>query len=377
MRVAIDYTPALRQRGGIGRYTRGLVRALASMDSSGEYVLLVSKDAPADDFRWPENFRSRRLPLSDRIAAILWQRLRLPIPVEIFSGPLDIYHSPNYALPPIRSSAAIVTIHDLSFWKFPEYAEPSLRAYLMSVVQKSTARAEHILADSEATRQDVVDLLCAPPEKVSVVYSGVEPRFRPVPDMVSGVREKYNLGDAPFVLSLGTLEPRKNFDGLVRAFGLMKRAHRLPHHLVIAGGKGWQYDGIFREVEHSPYREQIHMPGFVEDEDLPAFYTAADLFAFPSHYEGFGLPPLEAMACGTPVVAAKNSSLPEVLGEAALWVSAEDEGGIAEGMARLLSDEQLRRSLIASGLRRARQFTWERGAARLLEVYQRVEKEKR
>ncbi len=376
MRVAIDYTPALRQRGGIGRYTRGLVQALASMDSSREYVLLVSKDAPADDFLWPENFRSRHLPLSDRTAAVLWQRLRLPIPVEIFSGPVDVYHSPNYALPPIRRAAAIVTIHDLSFWRFPEYAEPSLRAYLMSVVPKSITRADRILADSEATRKDVVDLLGAPPEKVSVVYSGVEPRFHPVPDMVPGVRGKYDLGDVPFILSLGTLEPRKNFDGLVRAFGLMKRVHRLPHHLVVAGGKGWLYDGVFREVEHSPYREQIHMPGFVEDEDLPALYTAADLFAFPSHYEGFGLPPLEAMACGTPVLAAENSSLPEVLGEAALWVSAEDEEGIAEGMARLLSDEKLRHSLIVSGLRRARQFTWERGASRLLEVYQKVERKK-
>ncbi len=373
MRIAIDYTPALRQRGGIGRYTRGLVRALASIDRSREYVLLVSRDAPADGFPWPENFEISRLPTGERLTTILWQRLRLPVPVETFSGPVEVYHSPNYVLPPVRGAFTIVTIHDLSFWKFPEYAEPSLREYLMTEVPKAAARADHILADSEATRRDVILLLGVPPEKVTVVYSGVERRFRPVPEASERVREKYRLGSAPFILSVGTLEPRKNFDGLIRAFSRMKSRFGLPHHLVIAGGKGWLYDGIFREAGNSPYRDQIHLPGFVDDEDLPALYAASDLFAFPSHYEGFGLPPLEAMACGTPVLAARNSSLPEVLGDAAVWVSAEDEDGIAEGMARVLSDTLFRKSLIEAGLRQAGSFTWQRGAVQLLDVYRKVE----
>ncbi len=376
MRIAVDYTPALRQRGGIGRYTRGLFRALASIDRSREYVLLISHDAPSDDFPWPDNFTFERLPMSERLATIVWQRLRLPIPAEAFVGPVGIYHSPNYVLPSLRKASPIVTIHDLSFWKLPEYAEPSLREYLMSAVPRAASSAGHILADSESTRKDIVELLGTPPEKVSVVYSGVERIFRPVPEAAARVRAKYHLGDIPFVLSLGTLEPRKNFDGLIRAFDLAKQRAGIPHHLVIAGGKGWMYDGIFRTAEASPYREQIHLVGFVEEEDLPALYTACDLFAYPSHYEGFGLPPLEAMACGTPVLAARNSSMPEVLGDAAVWVSAEDEDEIADGMVRALTDEDLRQSSIEAGMRRAREFTWERGARQLLDVYRRVEEER-
>ncbi len=373
MKVAIDYTPALKQRGGIGRYTRGLVQALASIDRDREYLLLASRDAPPDDFPWPDNFRVKRLPVSERAATIVWQRLRLPIPIELFSGPVGIYHSPNYVLPPIRRAFSIVTIHDLSFWKLPEYAEPSLSKYLKAAVPRAVARANHILADSEATRRDIVELLEVPPEKVTVVYSGVEPRFRPTPEAAERVRAKYRLGSERFILSLGTLEPRKNFDGLVRAFSLAKQSGSIPHHLVIAGGKGWLYEGIFREVEASPYHEQIHMIGFVDEEDLPALYSASDLFAYPSHYEGFGLPPLESMACGTPVLAARNSSLPEVLGNAAIWVTSESEEEIAEGLVRALTDEELRRSLITAGLRQAREFTWERGASQLLEVYRKAE----
>jgi glycosyltransferase involved in cell wall biosynthesis len=379
VRIIIDYTPAVHQGAGIGRYTRGLVDALTRLDTRHQYTLLVLGRAGARFIpgALPANFKLRYVPLSDRWATVLWYRLNLPLPVDLFAGRADLFHGPSFTLPP-SFIPSLLTVHDLSFLRYPQGAHPALLAWLSRAVPRSLRRARHVLADSESTRSDLIELMGIPAGRITVIGAGVDERFRPVTDpaTLAGVRARYRLPDR-FILGISTLEPRKNFTGLIAAFSRLATATGRPSsvadlHLVIAGGKGWLYDDIFAAADASPVRERIHFTGFVADEDLPALYTLADLFAFPSHYEGFGIPVLEAMACGTPVVCADNSSLPEVAGDAALWVASTDTDALADAMQRLLVDTSLRTGLIERGLAQARKFTWEGAARRLLEVYEAV-----
>ncbi len=368
--VAIDYTAALEQRGGIGRYVRELVRALAQQDDETDYRLFVAGQRagglpppPGPNFHWCPT------RLSNKWLARLWHRMRLPIPVEHWTGAIALLHAPDFTLPPVRKGTrTLLTVHDLSFVRAPEGATPALRAYLNRVVPRSVARADHILADSEATRRDLIDLYHVPPEKVSVLYSGVEERFTPVRDeaKLRAVRARYGIGEGPFILSVGTVQPRKNYARLIEAF---RRLDRINLRLVIAGGRGWLDETLYAQIETPELQERVRFIGFVADEDLPALYSAASVFAYPSLYEGFGLPPLEAMACGVPVVASDAASLPEVVGEAGLLVDPYDVDALAEALARVLDDETLRRTLIAKGHEQARRFSWAAAARQLLEHY--------
>jgi glycosyltransferase involved in cell wall biosynthesis len=372
MRVIIDYTAAMRQRAGVGRYTRNLVQALAELDQENEYRLFTAGD-PAPPDGWPPNFSLRMTRVPARFLTAGWHKLRLPVPVERFAGDADIFHSPDFTLPPLDSARGVVTIHDLSFLKLPQFADPGLREYLTARTPDSARRAARVLADSENTRQDVIELLEIPPEKVTVVRGGVEPRFRPIrdPDHLQAVRERYQLPEL-FVLFVGTIEPRKNLGRLISAYAEMRRQTGLPHSLILSGSKGWLSDAIYEQVKNEGLEEDVKFPGFVDDADLPALYTLADLFAFPSLYEGFGLPPLEAMACGTPVIASRNSSLPEVLGAAPLYVGAHDTEGLADAMARVLADATLRVRLAELGRAQAARFTWAGAAQELLDAYRLV-----
>lgn len=375
MNIGIDYTAALKQSGGIGRYTRGLVTTLARLDPATRYTLLVTPDAPArglEFFADFSNFSHQTTPLAERWMTIGWHRFFLPAPVEWFAGPIDLFHSPNFILPPTRRAKTLLTVHDLSFIRHPQGAVDSLRRWLLRVVPRSLARASHILADSFSTQQDLIDIFNVNPADITVVGAGVEARFQPVtnPARLEQVRRRYKVPPAEkIILSVGTLEPRKNFTGLIAAFN--QSPVRYSHHLVIAGGRGWLYDDILAAARTSPVAERIHLTGFVADEDLPALYNLADIFAFPSHYEGFGIPVVEAMACGVPVVCANNSSLPEVAGDAALQITAADTPALAHALHCLAVDEDLRRRAVELGLQQARRFTWEAAAHRLLAVYRR------
>ena len=378
MHIGIDYTAAVRQRAGIGRYTRNLIRAVAEEDAENRYTLFVAGGWGQGDGLgdWPDNFGVRAVPFSDRLLNILWQRLRIPFPIQLVTGRLDLFHSPDFVLPFVGRTPALLTVHDLSFLRVPQYFVPGFRDYLERAVSRGVSRAQHILADSKSTLSDLVELMGVPRDKISVVYPGVERRFTRIEDtqVLARVSDRYSLPQR-FVLGLSTLQPRKNFEGLIEAFrfllaGTSERQETADLHLVICGGLGWMWEELEGRVAQHGLGDRIHFAGFVHDEDLPALYSLASVFAFPSWYEGFGLPVLEAMACGTPVVAANNSSLPEVVGKAGLMVDAANPEELAGAIQRILVDQNLRGNLTTAGKARAARYTWRQAAASLLSIYE-------
>lgn len=373
-RIGIDYTAAVHQRAGIGRYVRGLVAALAERQPRVEGRLFVAGGRGPELSPPPAGFELRPSRLSERTHARLWYRLRAPVPVEWWTGPLDLFHATDFALPPTRpGTRTVLTVHDLAFERYPAETMPGMLGYLRRVVPHSVRRAGHAITDSEATRRDVIELYHAAPEKVSVVYPGVSARFGEPqrPERLAEVRRRYGLPDAPLVLTVGTMQPRKNHARLVEAFAQV--ASQTDAVLVVAGGKGWQYEAVHERVRQLGLEERVLFPGFVDDADLPALYAAATVFAYPALYEGFGLPVLEAMAAGTPVVTSAVSSLPEITGEdAALLVDPGSVDQIAGALARLLGDGDLRAHLARRGAARAAIFTWAATAEQLWQVYSRL-----
>ncbi len=371
-RIGIDYTPAHEQGGGIGRYVRQLVAALARLDKANEYRLFVAgAAAPALPPAPGSNFGWAAVPVSSRNFARLWHRLYLPLSVELFTGRINLFHATDFVLPPLLASTrSLLTVHDLSFVRVPEAASPRLKAYLDQVVPRSVHRADHVLADSQATKDDLVALYGVPPHKITVLLSGVDSRFKPIndPKTLANVRQKYALPERPYILSVGTVQPRKNYGRLIEALARLRAAGR-SIDLVIVGGRGWLEDPIYAAIQRAAVHDYVHFTGFADDEDLPALYSAAACVAIPSLYEGFGLPVLEAMACGTPVVTSNLSSLPEVAGDAALTIAPTDLDALTSALERLLDDESLRTTLSARGLERVKSFTWERAARQLLEIY--------
>jgi len=372
VRIGIDYTPAIEQGGGIGRYVRELIAALAALDSKTDYRLFVSGTAQA---MLPEapglNFTWRPTRLTPKWTARLWHRARLPLPVETFTGRVRLFHATDFTLPPtLPGTRTLLTVHDLSFVRAPETASPSLRAYLNAVVPRSVRRADHILADSQATKDDLIALYGTSAEKVTVLLSGVNPRFTPITDAgaLRAVRQKYKIGDGRYILCVGTVQPRKNYERIIRALGALPSQHR-EVKLVICGGKGWLMESIEQTVAELGLDRCVVLPGFADDADLPALYSGAALFAFPSLYEGFGLPILEAFRCGTPVLTSANSSLSEVAGAAAVMVDPYSVEAIRDGLLCLLDDADLRARLVAVGKQRAESFTWDAAARNLLDVY--------
>lgn len=370
-RIGIDYTPAYEQGGGIGRLVRDLVQALAQRDTETDYRLFIA--GSSDAIPSPgENFSLRMTRLSPTWLARIWHRAQIPLPVEFFTGPVDLYHATDFVLPPVRQSTrTIVTVHDLSFVRVPETATPTLKQYLDIVVPRSVHRADHVLADSAATKADLIDLYQLRPEKITVLLSGVDPRFKPVTGDTSGVLERYNIPRKPYIFSIGTVQPRKNYGRIVEALANLRAAKR-DIDLVIAGGKGWLDAPLYQTIAHTGMSDYVHMIGFADDADIPALYSAATCVAFPSLYEGFGFPVLEAMACGTPVVTSNISSLPEVAGDAALMIDPYDIDALTDALQKLITDDALRTRLITLGFAQSAQFSWEEAARSLRQIYQRV-----
>lgn len=366
MSVTIDYTSAVRQRAGIGRYTRSLIHALARIDQQTAYTLFTPHDARYvhDAALFPSNFRLAHAPLDERVMVTLWQRLRVPLPIELMTGASNVFYSPDFVLPPTRAHKKILTVHDLSFKRVPETAVPNLKWYLEGAVTRAVARADLIFADSDATRTDLIELFNVAPARVQTLYSGCEDIFRPVEDArkFARARETYKL-TKPFILSVGTLEPRKNLTRLIEAFARLPQ--RADFELLIAGGRGWLYDEILQAPVQFGVEDCVRFLGFVPDADLPAVYSLATLFVYPSLYEGFGLPVLEAMACGAAVITSNVSSLPEVAGDAAVLINPRATDELADTLEKLLDDNAQRAQMKQQSLAQAQKFSWDASARQL------------
>ncbi len=382
LRIGIDVTAAITQGGGIGRFTRELVKAVVTSCPESSFQLFSARPrgapAAADPLPTADNVNYRPAILGERWLYRLWYRLRLPLPVQWVTGPLDLFHSPDFVLPPVAGGIpTLLTIHDLSFVHYPETFPAALVSYLNSVVPWSIGRATHLLADSESTREDLINTWQVPAEKITVLYGGVEPTFSPVTGGAErrAILAKYAIGDVPYILSVGTVQPRKNYRMLIRAFkGVTTKR---PHNLVIAGGNGWLYEKILGEADRQGVADRVQFVGFVDDSDLPALYTGAALFVLPSLYEGFGLPILEAMGCGVPVITSDASSLPELArtaegAEAAVQLSPHDESAWTEAIDQLLSNPDRCGDLVANGFKQSSRFSWTETAHQLRALYQRM-----
>ena len=375
MHIGIDYTPAYEQGGGIGRLTRDLVTALAKIDNKTQYRLFVAGAKQSDlPNQIAPNFKWKPTSISPKWLARIWHRTKLPLPIEVLMGQIDLFHATDFTLPPtLPSTRTIVTVHDLSFVRVSDTASPKLKNYLDKLVPRSISNATHIIADSQATKNDLIDLYDTPSDKITVLLSGIDSRYHVINnyELSMTIRNNYNIPNVPYIFSIGTIQPRKNYSRLIQALKIL-RDSGYDLHLVIAGGKGWLEDEMYKTLDKTQLHQFVHLIGFADDEDVVKLYNAAECIAFPSLYEGFGFPVLEGMACGTPVLTSNVSSLPEVAGDAAIMVDPYDVEAIAEGLKRIVDNSNLRETLIARGLQQASKFTWENSAKNLLKIYQNV-----
>jgi glycosyltransferase involved in cell wall biosynthesis len=298
------------------------------------------------------------------------------LPWWLYAGRHNLLHALAFVAPLAWRGPTVVTVFDLSFLLFPERFRVYNRLYLSMFTRLSARRADRVIVISESTKRDAVRLLGLDARRVAVVYCGVDETYRPLPaEVVEEYRRRRGLPER-FVLFVGTLEPRKNIAGLIEAYRLLAagwpRGAGEPPALVIAGAKGWYYQDVYQAVQRAELMERVVFTGYVPADELPFLYNAATLFVYPSFYEGFGLPPLEAMACGTAVVVSDRSSLPEVVGDAGVLVNPEEPAAIAQAMHELLRDEEARRVLADKGRRRAAAFSWQRAAQETTAIYRQV-----
>jgi glycosyltransferase involved in cell wall biosynthesis len=348
--------------GGIGQYTVRLVQALARVDRDDPFLLLQSRRDDRSLVNQP-NFQRRDLWTPSHHRLEQWT-----LPLELAALDIDVLHSPDF-IPPFHSQVgSVITIHDLAFLLYPQFLTPESARYY-GQIDEAVHRADHIVAVSESTRDDIMQLLGVPGERITVIYEAANPLCRPMDreEVSISLEKHYGITD-DYLLFVSTIEPRKNLPNLLRAFRQLVNRGR-EENLLVVGRKGWLFDEVMEVTECLHLSDRVRFMGQVEAEQLVLLYNGARALVYPSFYEGFGLPPLEAMACGTPAVVSNVSSLPEVVGDAALQVDPDDEDGIAEAMERILEDEELRGRLVQRGLERSRQFSWERAARETLQVY--------
>ena len=373
VRIGIDGKVIFLRAGGIGRSASNLLRAClreAERSYPGmEFVIFTGPETSLD------GLHGVNVRVSDRFRGVKSSLLRslFCMPVGLRTERIDVFHGLDQLGIPLftRGAKYVVTIHDVIPLILPQFVTLKHHLVVSSALWRVSRQADVVIAPSEVTREDIVRHLGVARDRIVVIPWGCEDRFRPVgdPERLEAVRKKYGL-PSRYLLFVSTLEPKKNLVTLLRAFALL-RASRPDHdlRLVAAGRKGWLYDDIFEAVDALGLREDVIFTGFVDDDDLPDLYRGALLFVFPSLYEGFGLPILEAMASGIPVIASNTSSIPEVAGDAAMLVDPRNPEAIAEGIARVLSDEGLRAELQRRGLARAKEFSWETVAQKTLDVY--------
>ena len=373
MTIYLDVSAAVHSRAGLGRYAESLAQHLiAGGDGERRYALFYNRDRTTLPLAGMERVPARTVQSGYkpwRMAVLLGQWMRLGFNRLVPEATL--FHATEHLLMPLRGVPTLLTVHDLIFRHFPQYHKRLNYWYLNLAMPLYVRRADAIIAISECTRRDLLAAYGVPPEKVTVVYEAAAPHFAPPSvDEVARVRLRYGLPER-FLLTVGTLEPRKNLSRLLMAFEIVAR-QELVDAWVIVGRTGWLNDDFYARLKASPWREKVILPGFVPDEDLPAVYAAATVSVLPSLYEGFGLPVLEAMACGTPVACSGTSSLPELGGDAARYFDPSDVEAMTATLEEVLSDDALRGEMRRQGLQQAARFSWKRAARETRALYDRL-----
>ena len=367
MRIGIDLRIHYHQAAGISRYAVRLLTALAQVDNENEYLLLQHRKDRKQLIQGP---RFRRSTL---FTPTHWRFEQWFLSQETRLHGLDLIHSPDF-IPPLRNHIpAVITIHDLAFLLYPKFVTGESARYY-GQVEDAVKRANRIIAVSRSTKQDIVKLLGAPEEKIDVIYEAADAFFRPIPrqQAQSILAEAGKRPPQRFILFVGTIEPRKNLKTLIQAYKILKDRYRHDVALVLAGATGWLADDVYALVETLGLEQDVHFWGRTANEHLLALYNLAMTLAHPAYYEGFGLPLLEAMACGAPVICSNVSSLPEVVGEAAILISPEEVEAWTAALHRVISDADLRREMGAKGVNRAKAFSWQKAARETLATYRRA-----
>lgn len=364
MRIAIDVRKL--HDYGIGTYIRNLVTHLNRLDSTTEYILLCKPDDQTFASGLGENFRLVSQPAGPYSIS---EQIRIPI--QLKREAIDLFHAPHYTLPALTPCRSIVTIHDCIHLRFPQYLPNRLaHGYARAALWTATHRSDRVLTVSEASKQDILTFFDIPADKITVIPNAIDDCFFvPPPDKnIERIRERYQL-QAPFLLYVGNVHPHKNLERLLDAFYKVRSLGHDDLTLLIIGDDITRYAKLRRAVHRYQLHRYVRFLGFVPNETLRVLYHLARAFVFPSLYEGFGLPPLEAMASGTAVVTSNVSSLPEVTGDAAILVDPHSQDAIAGGICRVLEDNVFREELVTKGQARAKQFSWDRSIQHTLEIY--------
>ena len=368
MQIGIDAHQIGAQRTGTETYVYNLVKHLTQLEPNGEkYCVYLNTGQGVAGMESHPTFEGRTIPSS-----ITPLRYALFYPLQSWWKRFDVFHS-QFSLPPLLRSRAVLTVYDLIFERFPHFFSPRVLLQMRVLIPWSCLRADHVITVSEASKRDLVEIYRLDPRKITVTYPGAADSYKllDVEQARTHIREIYGIA-TPFILYVGNLEPRKNLSRLLQAFAGLKRGMRIPHKLLVVGPKAWLYDGIFETVRQCALGDEVLLTGYVPSGDLPALYNAASLLVYPSLFEGFGLPVVEAMACGTPVITSLGSALQEVAGGAAVLVDPCSVSSIATAIETVANSQQIREQLRRAGLARAACFSFRQMAEQTRAVYHRV-----
>lgn len=378
MRIGFNGRYIQKTLSGIEYYLLNLVQSLARIDKANEYFLFLNRqpfvDIEAGNYLTDSSIQLRisRWPSKTRLARLSWDYAALNS--DLLKEKIDIFHGPSFSIPLIKTCPSVVTVHDLAFIHQPDSYTRLNRYYFKFLLPQVVSRADLIITDSYSSKEDIINYLAVAEDKIKVIYPGINPNFKLVDDKLclQRVRLRYKIYKS-FILNVsGLITPRKNLNTLIRAFSRLRRTGKTDLQLVIVGEKGWFFADIFRLISRLKLENDVIFTGPIPLDDLVALYNAAELFVFPSQYEGFGFPVLEAMSCGAPVICSNVSSLPELAGDAGKLVDPANHEELATSIEIVLGDKSLRDKMAASGLSRTRLFSWGRTAKQTLKAYKQV-----
>lgn len=370
MHIAIDAHSVGAGLGGNETYATNLIEALAEIDRVNRYTLYVTKKAAVERFanRWPNVHLRLTLPHTPLV------RIPLTLTLELRRRPVDVLHV-QYTSPLFTPCPVVNTIHDLSFEHLPETFKRRSWRQMRLTIRRSALSASHVITDCNFSREDILETYGIPADRVTAVPLAASSRFNPVTDSseLQRVCQRYGI-EGDYILTVGSIQPRKNIPRLIRAYALLCQEHSLDPvpKLVVVGKRAWLFEDTLAAAASSSVADKIIFTGYIGEKELPAIYSAATCFVYPSYFEGFGIPPLEAMRCGTPAITGNTTCFPEIIGDAGLMVDTFDERAILNGIVSVLKDERLRNELVEKGLARANSYHWTKTARQTLAVYEKV-----